>query len=722
MSQLSVRRWTPKHVAKWLKEEGFCDYVDLLCNKHRLDGISLLALSEYDLRSPPLELKVLGDIKRLMVSIRKLQKQNIDVLEELGLPYDGQSPTCSGGTLDWLCNGDPSRDCDSTDTAPVGEEYHQYTNGKFKQNMRRLDPEYWKTVLSSVYVVFVFGFTSFVMVIVHERVPDMRTYPPLPDIFLDSMPRIPWAFAMAEACGVILCNIWLLVLLLHKHRSILLRRMCSLMGTVFMLRCVTMFVTSLSVPGQHLQCSRKMYGDMWAKLQRAVAIWSGFGMTLTGVHTCGDYMFSGHTVVLTMLNFFVTEYTPRSWNFIHTLSWVLNLFGIFFILAAHEHYSIDVFIAFYITTRLFLYYHTLANTRAYQQSRRARIWFPMFSFFECNVNGPVPNEYCWPFSRPKVHVGNMEPYPVKWTIPVFSCYLSNSLITARTRTGITDTMAVPPAYADLGKSANDIFNKGYGFGMIKLDVKTKSSNGVEFKTSGISNTDTSKVTGILETNYKWAEYGLTLTEKWTTENTLGTGICVEDKITKGLKLTFDTTFSPNTGKKSGKLKAAYKREHVNVGLDVDLDFAGPTINGTAVAGYEGWLGGYQMIIDSAKSRVTQTNFAVGYKTGDFQLHASVNNGTDFGGSIYQKVNDNLETAVNLAWAAGSNGTRFGIAAKYLLDPSASISAKVNNASLVGIGYSQTLRPGMKLTLSALVDGKNINAGGHKLGLGLELEA
>ena len=46
---------------------------------------------------------------------------------------------------------------------------------------------------------------------------------------------------------------------------------------------------------------------MWEKLHRAFAIWSGFGMTLTGVHTCGDYMFSGHTVVLTMLNFFVTE-------------------------------------------------------------------------------------------------------------------------------------------------------------------------------------------------------------------------------------------------------------------------------------------------------------------------------------------------------------------------------------------------------------------------------
>ncbi|KAI6066560.1 Sphingomyelin synthase-related protein 1 [Aix galericulata] len=373
-NQLCIRRWTTKNVAKWLKEEGFCEYVDILCNRHRLDGITLLTLTEYDLRSPPLEIKVLGDIKRLMLSIRKLQKQHIDVLEELGYSSDSHIGTVCAtvGSLqgtDWFCNGEVPRDYDGPITDLNGDQY-QYANGKNKHSTRRLDPEYWKTILSCVYVFIVFGFTSFVMVIVHERVPDMQTYPPLPDIFLD--------------------------------RSILLRRLCSLMGTVFLLRCVTMFVTSLSVPGQHLQCTGKLYGNVWAKLQRAFAIWSGFGMTLTGVHTCGDYMFSGHTVVLTMLNFFVTEYTPRSWNFLHTLSWVLNLFGIFFILAAHEHYSIDVFIAFYITTRLFLYYHTLANTRAYQQSRRARIWFPMFSFFECNVNGTVPNEYCWPFSKPTI--------------------------------------------------------------------------------------------------------------------------------------------------------------------------------------------------------------------------------------------------------------------------------------------------------------------------------
>ncbi|XP_037338315.2 voltage-dependent anion-selective channel protein 3 isoform X1 [Pungitius pungitius] len=284
------------------------------------------------------------------------------------------------------------------------------------------------------------------------------------------------------------------------------------------------------------------------------------------------------------------------------------------------------------------------------------------------------------------------------------------------------TMAVPPAYSDLGKAAKDIFNKGFGYGVLKLDIKTKSQSGVEFSTSGSNNTDTGKSGGQLETKYKMKALGLNFNQKWNTDNTLSTEITMEDQLALGLKLGLDASFVPNTGKKSAKLKSAYKQDFVNVGCDLEFDVAGPTAHAAAVLGYEGWLAGYQLAFDTAKSKLTQNNFALGYKAGDFQLHTNVNDGTEFAGSVYQKVNSNLETAVHLAWTAGSNNTRFGIGAKYQLDKDASLSAKVNNACLVGVGYTQNLRPGVKLTLSGLLDGKNVNGGGHKVGLGFELEA
>ena len=98
-----------------------------------------------------------------------------------------------------------------------------------------------------------------------------------------------------------------------------------------------------------------------------------------------------------------------------------------------------------------------------------------------------------------------------------------------------------------------------------------------------------------------------------------------------------------TGKKSGKIKSSYKRGCINLGCGVDFDFAGLAIHGSAVFGYEGWLAGYQMTFDSAKSKLTRNNLAVGYRTGDFQLHTKVSDGPEFGGSVYRKVCEDLDT-------------------------------------------------------------------------------
>ena len=280
----------------------------------------------------------------------------------------------------------------------------------------------------------------------------------------------------------------------------------------------------------------------------------------------------------------------------------------------------------------------------------------------------------------------------------------------------------PPAYSDLGKNARDVFNKGYHFGLIKLDLKTKTCSGVEFNTGGTSNQENGNVFGSLETKYKIKEYGLTFAEKWNTDNTLGTEVSVQDQLLKGLKLIGDFTFSPQSGSKSSHLKAAFQNDSVALNSDIDLDANGPILVGSAVAGYQGWLAGYQAGYDTNNKKLTKNNFALGFSTGDFILHTNVNDGQEFAGSIYQKVSPRLETGIQIAWNTSGNNTRFGIGAKYNLDCDASIRAKINNASQLGLGYQQKLRDGIILTLSALIDGKNFNSGGHKIGLALEMEA
>ncbi|XP_054717592.1 sphingomyelin synthase-related protein 1-like [Uloborus diversus] len=398
-----VCSWKTDDVKIWLERNNFEQYVTLLCDHHKIDGKALLTLSENDLKLPPLSIQVLGDIKRLAIAIHELRHSNPVILTQW--KGSGDEPLLYQA----LNNGTKVRRrhhrreaSDSSDLNTYGSEFSEDDMERSENSHRQLKPEVWKTAVGMVYFFSVTWITAIVMVIVHDRVPDMQTYPPLPDIFLDNIPYMPWAFSMCELTGIILFLIWMAILFFHKHRFILLRRMFSLFGSVFLLRCITMIITSLSVPGKHLECKARSYGAWSDKIRTAFFIWLGGGMSIQGVRTCGDYMFSGHTVALTLLNFFITEYTPRSMYYLHTFTWVLNIFGVFFILAGHEHYSIDVFIAFYISTRLFLYYHALANNRAFVRDdrRRTRIWFPLFYFFESGVEGPVPNEYEWPVRIP----------------------------------------------------------------------------------------------------------------------------------------------------------------------------------------------------------------------------------------------------------------------------------------------------------------------------------
>jgi len=75
-------------------------------------------------------------------------------------------------------------------------------------------------------------------------------------------------------------------------------------------------------------------------------------------------------------------------------------------------------------------------------------------------------------------------------------------------------------------------------------------------------------------------------------------------------------------KKTGLVKAEFKHESAAINADVDLN-GGPTVNGSAVCGYLGWLAGYQMSFDMSKSQLTRNNFSIAYVAKDFSLHSNV---------------------------------------------------------------------------------------------------
>ncbi|XP_076656197.1 phosphatidylcholine:ceramide cholinephosphotransferase 2 isoform X2 [Halictus rubicundus] len=272
----------------------------------------------------------------------------------------------------------------------------------------RFPKEKWKTFLAFLFMVVNFILTTASLAMVHERVPDRNTYGPLPDVVLDNVAAQDWALNVSEVLIMILSNLAMVFIIFHKHRFIVVRRVFLLMGLLYMMRSVTMFVTVLPVASKTYFCSPKANNTSpLLVMKRVLQLISGFGLSINGKHTyCGDYIYSGHTVVLVLSYLIIEEYSPKRCKPIHWLAGITVLVGVIMVLVAHGHYTVDVLIAYYVTTRLWYIYHTLANNPHLKQYEPNNFltrlwWFRMFKYFEKNVGGTVPRQYDWPLPWPR---------------------------------------------------------------------------------------------------------------------------------------------------------------------------------------------------------------------------------------------------------------------------------------------------------------------------------
>ncbi|KAF9405407.1 Mitochondrial porin [Podila epigama] len=292
--------------------------------------------------------------------------------------------------------------------------------------------------------------------------------------------------------------------------------------------------------------------------------------------------------------------------------------------------------------------------------------------------------------------------------------------------------SVPVPFADLGKSANDLLGKDFPVGHTKLELKTVAPNGVTFNVLGNKDNKSGHINGELKTKYVDFKNGLTVTEAWTTGNLLTTQIELENKVAKGLKLDITGGFLPSEGKKNAKVGVQYKKLGFNSRAYLDL-FKGPTFTGDVVVSRDGFLFGGDVAYDVGGAYITRFAAAAGYTHPEYSVAVHAHNSFKvFSASYYHRITADLEAGAKAVWdskAAAPAAEKshkapvaLEVGAKYYLDRDAFVKAKVNNAGVLGLGYTQALRKGVKVSLAGLFDTTKLDQPAHKLGLSFVFEA
>jgi len=283
-------------------------------------------------------------------------------------------------------------------------------------------------------------------------------------------------------------------------------------------------------------------------------------------------------------------------------------------------------------------------------------------------------------------------------------------------------MAVP-AFTDITKSTNDLLNKDfYHTAAATLEVKSKAPNGVSFNVKGRSSHE-GATGGQIEAKYADAPTGLTLTQAWTTLNSLDTKVELDNTIAKGLKAEVLTQFLPKTQSKGAKVNLYFKQPNLNARAFFDI-LKGPTANVDAVLGHDGFLVGAEAGYDVQKAAITRYSAAVGYTAPQYTAGiTATNNLSVFSASYYHKVNSQVEAGAKASWdSKGSNNVGLEVASKYRLDPTSFAKAKINDRGIAALAYNVLLRPGVTLGLGASFDTQNLNESAHKVGASFTFEA
>jgi len=268
----------------------------------------------------------------------------------------------------------------------------------------------------------------------------------------------------------------------------------------------------------------------------------------------------------------------------------------------------------------------------------------------------------------------------------------------------------PAKFGDLGKAANDLFDKGFEYGNVKMELKTHSSDGVALLLKGAHDNNTAAISSSLEAKYKCDKLG----EVKKTWNANKANLDIEvanSSLLKGGKLTFTGCLNPSGGFVPGKLKTNWSNDKMNVNFNSSIS-AAPKLDFDAVLAHSNFNFGVACGFNMKSSALESKQVALAIQQNSVNCVVKSALANDVTVSIFNKVNPTCNLGVRLGYGKSTN---LAIAAKCTGDAHCTKQVKLNQNGQMGFSCVTKLDSGCELTTSAMLDLPNLANGGHKVG-------
>ncbi|XP_070544999.1 sphingomyelin synthase-related protein 1-like [Ptychodera flava] len=260
-----------------------------------------------------------------------------------------------------------------------------------------------KTLISILYFVTIVLFSGYMSIIVNDNVPDKSKHPPLPDALLQyvasSRDQIVFAHYVTAGALVFLMTTMAITVSLHKYRHVITRRYFSSIAFLFLWRNASMMVTSLPVTHPESPCATQTDGSVPMRSKQALEMILAFGATTLSGVICGDYMYSGHTVSYLYMSVHITKYSQNFGKIFHPICWAVAGIGICSLIAAFNHYTMDVVVAVPLALFCLTLHEVFAENPPLRKKYTIyRIFFPLLDYLEedRNIsNAAITNDYDW---------------------------------------------------------------------------------------------------------------------------------------------------------------------------------------------------------------------------------------------------------------------------------------------------------------------------------------